>query len=250
MKDDVSDVLSAFQRVCVSAEPQAEDLALLESEETGRARFDLYRDLVRTRLRDLVCTAFPRTTSALGRPSMIALADRHLSAEPPRGRFFREHAAQFARWALPILEGGADPVFVPDLLRLEAAQWQANYTADERRTDLGDLDLEGIAVPSATLVTMSTRFAVHRTAASPPDAGAFRIAVYRRPDHRVETRWMEPLWADLLDALAAGDRAAIVCVRDVLAAHGRTADAAFVDEMTSFLAALVERGALLGSRAA
>jgi hypothetical protein len=250
MSDDVREVLAAFQRVCVGPEVAAEDVALLETKTTGRARFELYRDLVRIRLRDLVCSAFPRTTHAIGRARMIALADRHITAEPPASRFFREHAAAFAVWALPILGESPEPAHAVDLFRLETAQWRANYTVDAPIAELAELDLEGIAVPSATLTRLDTRFDVHVSGDAAPKEGAYRLAVYRRPDHRVETRWMEPIWADLLDALARSDRAAIDCVREVLARHGRVADATFVDEMTTFLSLLVTNGALLGSRPA
>ncbi len=247
MSDEATrELLAAFQRACVGQAIDPADAARLESA-TG-ARLGLYRDLVRVRLRDLVTSAFPRTTAALGKAKTIALADRHVTSEPPAVRFFREHAAAFGRWALPVLEEAPDPPFVVDLLRLEAAQWQANYTMEATHDDLVELDLEGIAVPSATLVTLRTRFAVHRAEPAVPEEGTFRLAVYRRPDHRVETRWMEPIWADLLDAMILGERPAIDCVRDVLRAHGRAADAAFVDEMTTLLSTLATNGALLGSR--
>jgi hypothetical protein len=247
--DETRAMLTAFQRVCVGPAVSAEDVAVLESEVTRRARFELYRDLVRIRLRDLVCAAFPRTTEALGKPKMFALANDHVTAAPPPSRFFREHAAAFAAWALPVLAAEPTPAFVVDLLRLEAAQWQANYTPNVRPPDLADFDLEGIAVRSSSLVTLTVGFGVHRPSADgPPAPGTFRLAVYRRPDHRVETRWMEPIWADLLDAMAAGAQPAIDCVRAVLKQHGRAADAAFVDEMTTFVSLLVENGALLGSR--
>ena len=45
-----------------------------------------------------------------------------------------------------------------------------------------------------------------------------------------------------------GDAPAIEGVRRVLAEEGRAADAAFVDRMTTLLAALLEGGAILGSR--
>lgn len=248
MSDPTRELLAAFQRVCIGPEVDPGDVALLETSVTGRARFELYRELVRVRLRDLVQSAFPRTTIAVGPERMRALADQHVTLAPPPSRFFREHASAFAEWALPVLAVAPDPAFVVDLLRLEAAQWQANFRMDPRPADLVPFDLEAIALPSATLRTLSTAFSVHQPHEA-PIASAVRLAVYRRPDHRVETRWMEPIWADLLEALVASDRPAIDCVRRVLAAHQRAADAAFVDEMTTFLSLLVEGGALLGSRA-
>jgi hypothetical protein len=242
-------LLEAFQRVCIDASPSDDDVALLEREGGGPpGRFGLYRELVRTRLRDLVRAAFPRTTRALGAARMDALAEQHLAEAPPASRFFRDHAHAFAEWALPVLtRGPVEPPWAPDLLRLEAAQWQANYAPIARPDVVEELDLERVPVASSVLVQLRTRWSVHLADAETPQPGAFRVAVYRRPDHQVETRWMEPIWADLLERLARGDAPAIDSVRAVLAEHGRAADAAFVDEMTTFLTLLVENGALLGS---
>lgn len=242
-------LLDAFQRVCLDPSPSPDDVAALEREGGGPAgRFGLYRELVRTRLRDLVRAAFPRTTRALGAARMDALAEQHLAAAPPPSRFFRDHATAFAEWALPELaRGPVEPPWSIDLLRLEAAQWQANFAPVVRPPAIEELDLERVAVASSVLVQLRTRWSVHLADAETPEPGAFRLAVYRRPDHQVETRWMEPIWADLLEHLARGDAPAIDAVRAVLAAHGRAADAAFVDEMTTFLAVLVDNGALLGS---
>ena len=92
-------------------------------------------------------------------------------------------------------------------------------------------------IPSSTLRLLTTEWSVHTSGDEAPERGTFRLAVYRRPDHRVETRWMEPIWA----------RPAIDSVRAALSEHGRVADASFVDEMTTFVALLVDNGALLGS---
>lgn len=242
------ELLRAMQRVCVERRPREEDLSALANRATPAERFTLYRELVRSRLRDLIAAAYPRTTAAIERSAMDALADAFLESAPPRTRFFREHAESFATWAIPRLGRAEYPLWCPDLMRLEAARWQANYRENDRPADSTDFDLEAIPVPSATLVAMTVRFAVHREHESPPSAGTFHLAVYRRPDHRVETRWMEPLWASLLVRMSEAARPAIEDVRAVLTEHDRVADAAFVDELTTFLALLVDNGALLGSR--
>jgi hypothetical protein len=240
---ETDELLGAFQRVCVGA-IDARDVALLETGGSIGRFTGVYRELVRARLRDLVAAAHPRTTRAIGRASMDALADRHLEAMPPQSRFFREHAESFARWAVSALP--PEPPFSRDLLRLEAAQWPANYRPSPAPEGLVAFDLELVAVPSATLTLLTTEWSVH-AADRDPERGEWHLAIYRRPDHLVETRWMAPIWASLLAKLAAADGPAIDAVRATLAQHERVADAAFVDEMTTFVAALIDNGALLGS---
>ena len=246
---DHDDLLSTFQRVCVSERIDASDVERLARDGGGPSgRIALYRDLVRIRLRDLVAAAFPRTTHAIGRANMDALADAHITERPPTTRFFREHAEAFGEWAVDALaRTPLPPEWSRDLLRLEAAQWQANYRPSPRPEPITDFDLELVPIPSRTLRLVTTAWSVHTSADATPEPGEFRLAVYRRPDHRVETRWMDTIWATLLADLARGERPAIDSVRAALTTHGRVADATFVDEMTTFVAVLVDNGALLGS---
>jgi hypothetical protein len=239
-----ADLLARMQRVCLSETVDPADVRALAEGGGPEPRIALYRELVRSRLRDLVASAFPRTTRAIGRAAMDVLADAHVTSGDLGTRFFREHAEAFAAWAIPRIDGG--PPWARDLLRLEAAQWQANYRPDPRPA-ITAFDLELVPIPSATLRLLETKWSVHTSGDDAPTAGTFQLAVYRRPDHRVETRWMEPIWASLLEDLARGERPAIDSVRAVLAAHGRTADATFVDELSTFVGLLVDNGALLGS---
>lgn len=242
------ETISAFQRVCLAEKIDARDVSVLERDGGGpHGRFALYRDLVRIRLRDLVSAAFPRTTRAIGRAKMDALADAHITAGPNATRFFREHAETFATWVLAGEALPTEPAWARDLLVLEAAQWQANYRQSPVPDAITAFDLELVPIASRTLRRFTTTWSVHTSGDDAPQPGTFHLAVYRRPDHRVETRWMEPLWATLLDDLARGERPAIDSVRAALAEHQRAADAVFVDELTTFLALVVDNGALLGS---
>jgi len=233
--------------VCLRESIDADDVARLEREGGGpRGRFALYRDLVRIRLRDLVAAAFPRTTRAIGRAKMDSLADAHITTGPMDRRFFREHAEAFATFTIDRLTH-VEPAWSRDLLALEAAQWQANYRPSPPPAAITSFDLELVPVPSETLRLLTTSWSVHTSLEDAPQAGTFHLAVYRRPDHRVETRWMEPIWATLIEALARAEGPAIDAVRATLTQHARAADATFVDELTTFLALLVDNGALLGS---
>lgn len=246
---ELDDLIGAFQRVCVAERIDARDVAALERQGGGpQGRFALYRDLVHSRLRDLVAAAFPRTTRAIGRARMDTLADAHIASGALSTRFFREHAESFGAWAIDAMtRAPMDPAWSRDLLRLESAQWQANYRPSPRPERSADFDLELVPIPSKTLRLLTTEWSVHTSGDDPPERGEFRLAVYRRPDHRVETRWMEPIWASLIADFARAERPAIDSVRAVLREHGRSADAAFVDQMTTFVALLVDNGALHGS---
>ena len=246
MSDDMSELLSAMQRMCVGAEIDHSDLARLEGD--AHERILIYRELVRSRLCDLATAAYPRTTRAIGASAMLSLADAHISDARLDTRFFREHAEAFGAWAIDVLARRPPaPEWVLDLLRLEAAQWPANYRPNVARADAVRFDLERVPIPSPTLTLLTTEWSVHTSGDAEPERGTFQLAVYRRPDHQVETRWMAPIWFTLLTRIARGDEPAIDSVRATLSAHERVADAAFVDEMTTFLAALVDNGAILGS---
>ena len=246
MSDDTAELLGAMQRMCVGAEIDRSDLARLEGD--AHERITIYRELVRSRLRDLATAAYPRTTRLIGRAAMLSLADEHISAARLDTRFFREHAEVFGAWAIDVLtRRPLAPAWALDLLRLEAAQWPANYRPSVAPADCVAFDLELVPIPSRTLALLTTEWSVHTSGDGEPERGTFQLAVYRRPDHQVETRWMAPIWFTLLTRIARGDEAAIDSVRATLSVHERVADAAFVDEMTTFLAALVDNGAILGS---
>jgi hypothetical protein len=245
-KDGVAEIQRAMARVCMAQAPDPRDLDTL-----GGPRALLYRDLVRSRLRELVSTALPRTERTIGRQAMTALFDRFLAEAPPRSRYLREVVPAFVRHVLPRLEGPEYPAHAVDVARLEGTQWELGWRAASIEGPIVPFDFERIPVPHPTLRLLSLSFAVHRWKPedpSPPEQGAFAVCVHRRPDHKVETRWLDATGARLVDAWMRAEVTAIEGVRRVLLEEGREADGAFVDAMGSLLAALLESGAILGSR--
>ena len=244
----VAALQEAMARVCLSRAPSEGDLAALEGG-AQRERFLLYRDMVRSRITDLVIAALPRTAALLPRASLLGAIDDWLAAAPPATRFFRELPLGLVDHAMPEWRDDAEHPHLADLARLERAQWEANWSAKRADGPIAPFDLEKVPVTSATLVRLETSFAVHLPEEDPrPRAGRFFLTVHRRPDHLVETRWMGETEARLVREWHRGDAPAIEGVRRVLAEEGRAADAAFVDRMTTLLAALLEGGAILGSR--
>jgi hypothetical protein len=248
MSEHIARIQMAFTRVCMARKPDPADLEVL-----GGPRILLYRNLVRSRLRELVSTVLPRTERTIGREATEALFDAFLDEAPPRSRYLREVIPAFLEYALPRLEGPTYPEHASDVARLEGSQWELGWRVGRIEGPIVPFDFERIPVPHPTLRVIRLRFAVHRWKpedAAPPEKGAFAVCVHRRPDHRVETRPLDATGVRLVEMWQRADCTAIEGVRRVLGEEGRQADAAFVDRMTTLLAALLESGAIVGSRPA
>ncbi len=240
----LKELQASFLAMCFDGAAPTDLSALADPSEARRLL--LYRDMVRWRFPQIATEVFPRTKVRLGAPQFSAYVDRWTSEVRPRSRFFRDLPLEIADFML------ADPELSPlvrDGLRLERARWWATIAPDvsfDGEAAPEAFSLEAIPVPSPTLTLLSTEHAVHLGG----DDGdkAMHFAVYRKPDLEVTTRWSTPTLYALLEGWSRSDRPAIEVVRAVLAAEGRAPDASFVEEMTGFLATLLEEGALLGSR--
>lgn len=239
---ELDEVLATFERLFWEDERNEQDLDKLDQGDAReRARLALYRDFVRHRLHELVATALPRTTQALGRSEMNAWVNARLAIAPPTTRFFREVPGQLidpddAR----LLQHPTLP-YLPCLVRLELAQWKANWV-DLPVPEPIPLDLAAPLRLHPTMVRLNLRHSVHLTEEE-PRAGAFFVAVYRRNDHVVETRWMDPTLAAVLDGWMRG-AAALDALRDACTLHGEALEAV-VERMSELLSLLVERGGVL-----
>lgn len=239
---ELDDVLATFERLFWDARLSEQDLdALDQGIAQERARLALYRDFIRYRLQELIATALPRTTRALGRAEMDAWVNAQLATSPPSTRFFREVPGQLidandARLLRPELP------HLPDLVRLELAQWKANWL-DLPVPALIPLDLAAPLQIHPTMVRLDLHHSVH-LAEEEPKEGAFFVAVYRRKDDVVETRWMDRTLASVLDGWMRGVPA-LDAVREACALHGEALDGAVVERMSDLLSLLVERGGVL-----
>jgi hypothetical protein len=237
--------LAAFDRVLFDAAPATSDLARLDPE-TGRGeRFLLYRELVRSRLRDLVATALPRTTAVIGRAAMDREVEARLSRAAPTTRFFREVATEIVDPSAPGLASDAHPE-LDDLARLELAQWRAMYV-DPPTPATREFDFAARPVVTPTMQRLRLTHSVHLVD-RPLSRGSFHVFVYRRRDHVIETRWMNDALAAILDRWIAGEGSAIDAVRAAMSSLGREPTPEIVDAMSGLLAELLERGGMLGSR--
>ncbi|MDQ3033501.1 MAG: putative DNA-binding domain-containing protein [Myxococcota bacterium] len=247
MSARIAELQRAMSRVCFDPTPSERDLELL-----GMERARLYRDMVRSRLRELISVALPWTERTLGRAATTELFRAFLAEAPPRSRYFREVVPAFLAFVRPRLEGPMYPEHARDVATLEGTRWELGWREGQIEEPIGELALESVPVPSPTLRVLTLGHDLHRAdpmATETPAKGTYFVCVHRRPDHVVETRTLDATGARLVRAWARADRTVIESVRDVLREEGREADPAFVERMGALLAALVESGALLGSRA-
>ena len=246
---ELAELQRALGRVCTSESPSPSDV-----EKLGGDAHLVYRRMVRFRIEDLHASALPLTLRALGRPALDALVGRFLAEAPPRSRFFRELPVAFAQWADALVnELPAAPAHTQDALRLDALRWETRWRWAPAPPQAPEpFALERIPVAAPTLRRLDLQHGVHRAppedGASWPERATFYLCVHRRPDHVVETRWMDEVGALLVDGWRRGEEPAITTVQRVLESRGQAADQAFVDRMTSLLTGLLESGALLGSR--
>jgi hypothetical protein len=224
-------------RACL--ERDAESARLVAPAEAPRLR--LYREMVRGRIEQLCADVLPRTRAALGAEDFEARVGAWLADVGPRSRFFRDLPGLLAEH---LLAEGRLPPLPRDLLMLERARWHATIAPDA--APARPFALDAIPAPHPSLSVFEADHAVQFGGGDAPRRTL--LAVYRRPDLEVEVRWSAPTFHGLLARWSRSEEPAIDSVRAVLAAEGRAPTPAFVDEMSSFLAELLERGALIGSR--
>lgn|GEM_PF-2681945 len=234
----LADVESGVIAMCLS--PAAPAVSALASE-AEQKRILIYRNMVRFRFQELAGNMYLRTKARMGQDALHAAVDRWMAERGPRSRFFRDMAVEIGDF---MLEGELDPL-ARDLLQLERARWIAGIAVDGEPAPK-PFALESICVTAPSLVLFRSAHAVHLGGDDRPVATHY--AVYRKPDLDLTTRWFNPTLARLLSGWAEGERPAIEVVRGVLAEEAREASPTFVQEMTSFLATLIEEGAILGSR--
>jgi hypothetical protein len=245
VEPELDDTLAAFDRVIFDPTPATSDLLHLDPARGEGGRFLLYRELVRSRLRDLVASALPRTTAALGRAAMDRAVESRLGSGAPTTRFFREAVEEIVTPSAPGLATDANPE-LDDLARLELAQWRAMW-ADAPMPAVREFDFAARPVVTPVMQRLELTHSVHRVD-RPSERGRFHVAVFRRRDHVVETRWMDDTLAAILDRWIEGQLSAIEGVRAALASLGREPTPEIVDAMSGLLAELLERGGVLGSR--
>jgi hypothetical protein len=144
----------------------AADPALLALVRAGGAltpagRIEIYADMYRARLVDVLREDFPRTRSLLGDAVFVALAERYLTRHPSTHPSVRYVGSRFADFAAGQAAG---PPWLADLARLEWARVEVFDAPDAEPLRLADLQ----AVPPADWPALRLRLVpACRVVASP-----------------------------------------------------------------------------------
>ena len=235
----------ALAAVCLGA--RVDEAALVALGGDPR-RWRVYRDLVRNRLWALALEGLPRTLAAAGVERFGGWFADMLERDPPRTRFARDVAPALAEH-IRALAGDALATAEPwvcEALAHDVAEHHVGLTADRldpsRVTDFA-MDLPAALDPGHRRLRLRWE-RVDGEWTERPRA----LLLHRHPTrHTVEALALNPLAADLLDALDEGTTPATDAVRAVLARHDVAAGAAFIEGLAALLAELMERGVLLGS---
>ncbi len=229
---------AAILRVCFDATPRDEDLETLGH----RARWTLYREMVRRRFLGLLRGALPRTCETLGEARLDALFTAWLAESPPDTRYFWRLPLRFAAWAA--LE--ADTVEA-DLLALEAARWRVRHAEPIPLPASDALDFEAVPVWNPNAIRLEVSHRVHQRELDAPPREPWTLVVYRREDLRAGTYAVGPFTGAMLAFVQAGDRPLSAAFRDAAASLGREMTQGDVEKASAHLASLMERGVILGS---
>jgi hypothetical protein len=251
-----TDYQKKVRDVCLARAASADDLAALGHEAW---RWEAYRRMVRTRFHETIDHCYGRLIEAIGLARFHALTDRFFAESPPRSPYLRDVPGEF----LAFLERSPGslataerlPPYAVDLARFEWAELDTAYTSEERRAAPVapfDMNLPAVLTPAHRVLRLT--YAVNRAGDVPGWEGLtpspLSLCLYREPStHDVTTLELLPIEAALLEEMSRADRPLAAVVRDVAAREGATLDVPFVDALSTFLANLIERGVVLGSRA-
>ncbi len=245
--DEVRELQRAFKRICFDASPAEEDLRLLGADP---ARWRLYREMVRLRLRELLQSAFPRTRALLGATRFTTLGNDWLTAHPPRTRYLRDIAGEFARWTSGEMRTHENvPAHTHDLLALEAARWECMHGQERVPANVVEFEFDRVPVvdPGARLLTLE--YAVNDESEAEPRRGSFHVCVHRRnSDYGTEVWTLNQMAARMLAGWKSGDETAQQTIARILREDGTSADEKFIDGLGTVLSSMIERGVILGSR--
>jgi hypothetical protein len=257
----------AMSELVFGAGPPADAAALdayvaglgLDAARRARFRVELerllvYRSLVRSRLREAIELATPRTLARLG-PLFEAYFGRFLAERGPRTHYLRDVTAEWLEFCAPLWQADARvPRYLLDLAWHEALEFIVAAGADaEPRDGTGTLELErGLRFIEAARVVRYA-FAVHELPdeladRSEPRAAPTALFVYRSPEHEVRYLELSPLAAAILEALLGGATLGDAVTRGA-ALTGVPLDESVLTGTARLLADLADRGALLGATA-
>ena len=236
----------AIQRICFSREPSEEDLDAVGN----RARWLLYRNMVRARLRRVCRVALPRTLEAAGEVRFDAWVDEWFAERAPRTRYFWRVVAEFAEYTRA--KAAIEPLWLQELMRYEALHWHTRHDEGAPDAEILPIDFERVPFVNPTLTLLELAHAVHRPLAegqaSYPEEPT-HLALFRRIEDDDTVTWsLNPMGAALVARWQLEQETLKQAVVAVAEARNATLNASFLDSLAGLLEGLLERGLLLGSR--
>lgn len=230
--------------ICFGPPPTDSDLATLGSQPS---RWLLYRAMLQGRLIDMIESAFPRATDAIGVERLRAAARDWLAEAPPKTPYVREVPVAFGAW---LREPGAIELDAAtlDLVEWELAIWSAGYDyAPFPR--VADLDFALAPALNPTLRVVVLRHRVHLAGAHErADASTVTLAVFRDArTHAVRWRELDDASARFIALALAGHGTTTTLFRRVAAELAVPVNEAFVARLASALGAWLSDGLLLGA---
>lgn len=238
----------SLAELCDKYQVDADDrIALKESLE----RLALYRELVRSNLREALALSMPRCLARLG-PLFDEYFDRFLGEQAPRTHYLRDVTPEFLAFCAPLWQRDARVAsYLHELGRHESLHIEVSALPSLPRGHVpAPLVLERGVELSAALRLMRYRHAVHELAAdemdrTAPAERAVSLLVYRSPEHEVRYLELTPLAAGIVERLLAGDTLA-GAVQGAASAEGAALTEAVLAGAAKLLADLAERGVVRG----
>jgi uncharacterized protein len=217
------------------------------------SRLQLYRALVRDKLRGALHATIPRTLARLG-ANFAPYFDKFLQAAPPLTRYLRDLTPCFLAFVGPHWKSDPSvPEYLSDLARHEALQVEvASLKARPKQHVPAELSLEAGVEFIDAVRQVSYDWAVQRLPEDEastllPERRLVSLLVYRSPEHDVRCLELGPFAAALLSGLLAQRLTLRAAMRNAADELGLPLEDELLSGAARLLAELAERGALLGT---
>jgi hypothetical protein len=231
------------------AVPSQDVEALLESHQ----RLLVYRELVRSNLREAMALSIPRSIARLG-PLFDEYFDRFLRECSPRTHYLRDVTPELLDFCAPLWAADSRiPAYLYELALHESLHIEVSALPTPPRGHVAaPLALDQPVELSAALRLVHYQHAVHELPAdeadrSAPAAREVTLLAYRSPEHEVRYLELTPLASAIIERLLAVDTLE-QAMRAAAASVNSELNEALLASAASLLADLAERGVVWGPK--
>ena len=218
-------------------------------------RLQVYRELIRNTVAGLLSSQFPVIRRLRGEAFWNALIDDFIREHRAQTPLFPEVGQEFIAYLSARAESGrGDPPFLPELAHYEWAELGialSDEVEDPASIDPEDDLMQGVPVLSPQAWPLAYVWPVDRLRPEhqpdAPPAEPTLLLLQRAADHSVRFARLDPLGFALLEPIRSAPDTGLALVQRLAAAWGLEADA-LIAPAAALLAAMRERGAVLGTR--